>query len=607
MKLIVQLAPPAKDHTDPQYRTVEAGQKDWKFDIGLESNELFYRTKLNGNLVLTGEDFIWLHQQYELFPCCVEVAVNVLTNNCTGEGTELFWPGYFLFSSVKWDFYACSATISTVQPRDGYDAIFKCWNKPVNLLEGAALRVPFVAVYPDKYSFEVNPDTGDIEKKLPDGNKAGMGASTQEHEYTQGLDFSYALGWALEAATKDTPASVIFGIKSDFFYSPINPVTGRPNLQRVLMQGSDAKRPFSKKPAVNMMTTLKELLDDLRGLFNVYWMLDTTNNVLIIEHYRWFNQRSYKDLGRVTLNLQKYPDALKTANNESVDVSGLYGSEEITISNNNSSLLNEFKSGSVRYDTECVPRDDKGSVTANSIPVDKMWTDLMAGYLTADSIPDDSLFLAEVVAPHSSNVFVNLSSNLPILATDLQYKVYQDNVIVAEGLGLCGTLAASKLFTDYHRDGRSFTSGLVNQVKQTDGSYSDGQRMGMYSTRRTVKQENITIPMCCSDLPMNLDGYIKTQRFDRSKLEKGSYDPIAETLTLSVMANSKCEQAAVVVEPSNPDTDCAPHGTYVEVKTEIAYCSDGVTEMSRTVIYVYADGQCGTYEVPGVSGGNGGC
>ena len=116
------------------------------------------------------------------------------------------------------------------------------------------MRVPFIAVYPDKYSFEVNPDTGDIEKKLLDDNKAGTGASSQEHEYSQGLDFSYALRWTLEAATKDTPASVIVGIKSDFFYNPVNPLTGRPNLQQVLMQESDAKRPFSKKPAVKMMT-----------------------------------------------------------------------------------------------------------------------------------------------------------------------------------------------------------------------------------------------------------------------------------------------------------------------------------------------------------------
>ncbi len=129
--------------------------------------------------------------------------------------------------------------------------------------------------------------------------------------------------------------------------------------------------------------------------------------------------------------------------------------------------------------------------------------------------------------------------------------------------------------------------------------------MAMLSTRPTRRQENIMIPLCCADLPLDLSGYLKTNRFELCQLDKGSYDAASEQLTLDVVADSRC--VAKVVTPADPGNDCAPRGILVDTRGEISYCSDGHTVMSTANIYVYTDGNCGTYEVGVSNGGEGGC
>ncbi|MGF7219041.1 hypothetical protein GGR92_005221 [Spirosoma lacussanchae] len=604
MKFVIEIALPAQDASAPQVHRILTPQPNMKFDCAQPDGELYYRTKQSGGLTIQGDDFTWLKTQYDRFPCCVEVAVNVFTPSCDGETDELFWPGYFNLATVRWNFSECTAEVRDVLPRDGYDALFRIWEKPVNLLatstENPLPYKSFVAIYPDKRTWSPNAK-GQLVNLLPDGNAAGTGPSSQEHTYRQGIDLMTAINRVFDQIATGLPAQVLSPITSEFYELAVNPVTSRENLNKIIMAGSDAKRPASVTPAVTLTVTLKELLEGLRGLHNVYYLIDPETGKLRLEHRSWFAEQSYVQLGRVALNLDRYPDALAKANNESFDTEALYGIEELVIENNAGAEKKEFARGSVRYDDGCVVRDEKGAVRTNSISVSRFFTDLDAAYSNPDSVPDDAIFLAELMKPKAYGA---PASSLPMLASAFEVVEYRDYTTVV-GLGNNGYQAASMLFVDYHRHGRSFSSGLVNAVKQSDGSYAAGVRMAMLSTLPTRRQENIAIPVCCEDLPLRLNGYIKTNRFERAVLANAVLDPSTDILTLDVLADSRCQQ--LVIQPPDPGSDCAPKGTYISHRTEVAYCSDGVTVMATQDIYTYADGACGTIDEYGSTMGAGGC
>jgi hypothetical protein len=604
MLLTVELSLPATDPTVPQVRAVEAGQKDWKFPVERPDGELFYRTKLSGSLTVSGQDFAWLYNQWERFPCCAEVNVNIFTPLCDGESDELFWPGYFPFSAVRWNFTDCTAEVREIIPRDGYDALFRAWEKPIDILAGGLNKLPFVAYYRDTYASVIDA-SGNQTIGPPDGNAKGTGFQNIEHVYTQGRTLEHILQTLLFETVKNTKAEPIYAITSEFYFGNINPVTGRKNLQKVIMAGSDAKRPASVKPAERFMVTLKELLYELRALHNVYFMINPEQGNLVLEHYSWFDQRSYENLSRVSLNLLKFPEALAKANNESVDLENLFGVEELVIANNAPSFFSEYRRGSVRYDDGCLVRDDKGDVKTNTITANRIYTDIYAGYSSPDAVPDDAIFLGDIV---QAKTFERAVSNLPQLAvagnTPNEYPGYESILVK---IGTNGYQSAALLFIDFHRHGRSYTAGLVNSVKQKDGSYSSGLRMSMLSTIPTRRQEGIEIPLCCADLPLNLNGYVRTNRFKLGRLDKGVFDPNTEKLTLDVVASSRCQASQGVITPADPGEDCPPKGTLMSGRNEQTYC-DGEQQIVATSqdIFIYHDGACGTYEEPGplISTGN---
>jgi len=335
----------------------------------------------------------------------------------------------------------------------------------------------------------------------------------------------------------------------------------------------------------------------------VYFMLDNETGHLRIEHYSWFATQSYAATKKVSLNLLRFPDSLAKANNESVDLEKLYGVEELVISNNSPAAFAEYKKASVRYDDGCVVRNDKGEVQTNTMTAQKIWTALYWGYRSPESVPDDSIFLCDIVPAGTYDNYQSPYAQMAIASSNAEYPGYTS---VLTTIGPNGYQSAALLFIDYHRYGRSFTAGMVNQVKQDDGSYSGGLRMAMLSTTPTRKQEGIVIPICCSDLPINLDGYIKSNRFTSAKLDKGVFDPAAETITMDIVAGSRCQQ--VITSPADPGQDCPPKGTVLSGRNEQTYC-DQNQEIVRTYVDIisYADGNCGTYEIPGPTISTGAC
>ncbi|RIV23596.1 hypothetical protein DYU11_11485 [Fibrisoma montanum] len=615
MKLIVEITLPQLDASVPQVRRVEAGQADWKFASERQSGELYYRTKLQGNVTLSGDDYRWLYTQHERFPCCVEINLRVFTNTCAGtvddEGNpvtdQLLWQGYFNMAAVRWNHVDCKAEVQSVNPRDGYDALYRVWETPINLLApGASTAVPpaqlFYASYGDYFQFKPNP-AGQMVLQLPDGNNIGTGPTSQLHLYPKGYPLVPMLTKLLVDSTYGTPAGRLAQIlKTDFYTLPVNPVTKRPNLMWIIMAGSDAKRPASVTPAVKLVVTLKEMLEELKALHNVWHIIDPETGLLRLEHYSWFAERSYVRRGRVTLNLLKFPENLAKANNESVDLDELYAVEELVIANNASSDVREFRQGNILFTDQCVVRDDKGQVKTNTRTASRIYTDLLAGYKYPESVPDEAIFLGELAMTPGLGYE---------LVRDISIKTYKDYALDV-GLGLNGFQSAAMLMLDYHRHGVGFSAGRVNAIKKADGSVAPGLQMAMLELKPTRRQEGITVPVCCADFPINLDGYVRTNRFELAKLAKISFDPVADTITLDVLAGSRCQ--VTVVDPQDPgdggggggngggggEGECAPAGLEVSRYNEQTYCSgDPTLVLTNQEMIIYTDGNCGTYELPG--------
>ena len=350
MKLIVELVLPSLNPDAVAVRRVaESASAGWKFVVEQPDTEIYHRTKLLGSLALSGADYGWLYGLWEDNPCCTEMYVNVGTPRCSGvtpepvydgdgnplpdSGIEPLWPGYFSLSAVDWNHTDCKAEVREIAPRDGYDALFRVWNTPVNLLDsnlpgGTLERETFTALYPDHYTYQPNAQ-GDLVLTLPDGNARGVGTGGQEHYYRGAMLMTAALTKLLIATTYGTVAARLSTfLQSDFYGLAVNPVTGRVGQNVYIMAGSDAKRPASVTPAVNLTISLREMLEELRALHNVYYLIDPDSGCLRVEHRSWFPARRYGAVRRVGLNALKFPDALSKANNERTDISKLYGEQK---------------------------------------------------------------------------------------------------------------------------------------------------------------------------------------------------------------------------------------------------------------------------------------
>lgn len=141
-----------------------------KIVVAREEEEVFFREKLIGTLVVTGDDYHFLNDAKTFaVECCQEIAL-FIERTCAG-GTELFWQGYFTLMDIQWDEDNTQATIKKIQTRDDYSAIFANWHKEINWLDYKKVYRPntgkvsfgptiqFHQITP--YSAQYNPTTSD--------------------------------------------------------------------------------------------------------------------------------------------------------------------------------------------------------------------------------------------------------------------------------------------------------------------------------------------------------------------------------------------------------------------------------------------------------------
>jgi hypothetical protein len=240
---------------------------------------------------------------------------------------------------------------------------------------------------------------------------------------------------------------------SEFFTDPINYATGLPNalINILLAAKSDVIGYSSTEAATKAMISLKNLQDELKAQFQVYWFLDDSGKYRL-EHYSYFDQS-----GIIDLTLPKWQRWMNQS--YEYDKINMPRYERLKFSE---AFNDDFAQGEIEYLGDCVNRLEGQDVKETT--VSKFDNDIENLILTAEALNREGFALL----------------------------VHENGAVVSEEGDISGTLltnghlAASNLVKHYYQHGRVLPSGLVN-----------GNALDFKSTLRLIKQDPITIPNCC--------------------------------------------------------------------------------------------------------------
>lgn len=249
----------------------------------------------------------------------------------------------------------------------------------------------------------------------------------------------------------------INGVVSNFFQ--INPdgafyITGVPianYTSMYLMPLSDVQNPAPSNPATIATISFKELMDDLKALFNVEWFVDENYN-LRVEHEVWFDDGQGLDL-----TSPQYSKYLLGKNKYSYDLSDYPRTESWT-------SQGHAQTCTLKYGGLSSLNKNKNS---KSFSTTKIHTDLNSRMLTGEAEDGIFLFASNAVLPPVSLYYGPLSP--PILVTNFFKHNRPDLYSIME------------------------VSDSQNIIRNAAGGFI------LESVAPTKKQTEIIIPLCCDD------------------------------------------------------------------------------------------------------------
>lgn len=246
---------------------------------------------------------------------------------------------------------------------------------------------------------------------------------------------------------------------STFFTAAINPVTGLNNQVRdpLLAQLSDIKRYRSTEAATKGMLSLRDLLNDLRGILNVFGFINAKGKFQL-EHLSYFGTSATFDL--TVPKWAKFTDGTESYEYLKAKMPR-FEKLNFGIGQND-----EFLEAVVEYSGACIVKDE-GEDTA-TINVSRLTTDIEGVMLAGQSFPDAGFVL----------ICQDGTPSIPKQLGGMRTKQY-----------LNGHLSATNAFETYHKHGRVMPSGLLN-----------GRTVEFESVVRTKKQVDITVPACCQQV-----------------------------------------------------------------------------------------------------------
>lgn len=563
--------------------------------VAKEDGEAFFREKLSGSVVLNNEDYIFLldAEKYAV-QCCQEIRFTIV-RTCSA-GSEIFWKGYFTLYDVEWDHDNQEATIKKVNVKDEYNVVFANWHKEINWFGDIPKRRPAAAYTPNH---PLQPFTQTIITSA-DYNPTGS------NYFPRGFYFNYAILWLVQQTMKDTGSEDYADITeeqmSSFLTDTTNPVTGKANYlpDVIMMHISDAKRPGASNPAWKGIVTLRDVLANLKQLYNAYWYIDDSGHFRI-EHISYFRNFSYTSPG-VTLDLtqdsfkKKMEGKLKFSWNAE-DLKGREGVEQtmsLAGQDADSTIWTlfagpsspEFAASYMIYEENCVPKNDKGESGESYQTISLFTTDWLTVVNKPDVMPEDGWVLVYVPIVNAEN---------------------------AVAYGWCpidgeqwinGNLAMTRLFYEFGRTELSFSYGKMSFEKETEKKDIDSENsyisrpMRAKSTKQVKILEPVELDMCCGD-EYNFSGIIKHPLADVSSAQKIEYDLSTEVVTLSLIASNTCDDIPFpeYEEPTEPNPECPEEGKLLRSDLTDVYHADTAINYVRIAVYTdyYADGNCGEY------------
>lgn len=315
----------------------------WKgdFTYDRERDQVFYRHKIDSEMVFKGNDFTLINDA----PECEVITVTV-QRYCGGDWAD-YWQGTFTKYDCKFDIDRCELRVKP-EVSDKYTCILGDWNTEYNIYGGTAIQVrsfhgDYEAGLHCCADTQPTPDPcGDWTDSclewsiaIPVGDfgggwavkscwhrVVGVGTPTTPPPYGDPGDWTHLSGndwwrcpdeteinlgvmrWGrvfnnvLEGLLDNTGCSLT--VRSHFFninatHEPAPPdnaayTFAEANLQKMtLHQKSDVKRPDTSDPSQLKVWVMKpkDMLDDLRTMFNVFWEIRGTD--LVIEHASYFD------------------------------------------------------------------------------------------------------------------------------------------------------------------------------------------------------------------------------------------------------------------------------------------------------------------------------
>jgi hypothetical protein len=236
----------------------------------LEKGQLFYRRKFNGSLFFGGNSKVIdyegnLHDRcddwnllygFEQTDPCAKLYLQI--NKIVAGVVYPYWDGFFRTSDGFFDIDVKTFEI-TPTVNDEYVFILSHTDEQHDIL----INTPEVSVYAD------------------DGVSI---YETYTHNHLLIDVISFLMnpgGWPL------------INVSSHFFTDETNYVTGLANklTKLTIAQKSDIKYPEATNPAhfPDGVLSWNELMDILKGMFQVYWNYDHSTNTINVEHISWFS------------------------------------------------------------------------------------------------------------------------------------------------------------------------------------------------------------------------------------------------------------------------------------------------------------------------------
>lgn len=579
-----------------------------------ESEFSFFRQKVNGSLAFTGENFKTIESVQD--GCCGRLPVTLFRscNSVPVPAVSFLLPT----RKVDWNFETCEATVSNFEVSDVYEAIFKAWERKVNMCEtpvsGKTLR---------HWLRITNTST-----------ESGESVDSYTYPYFNNSKGKLFIEWVLFCIEKTFVGS-LSGIVPDnvfqlstFLSSQVNFCTGRKNelATALIFQNSDIFQPNSPSATgkqedgrINeeIGVSLKSLVEGLKAAFDVDFFVDSITGKFRIEHKSFFeNGHSYGSVGlSLDLSAAKYSKDLKGYKHSfRYDDSEIEGVQELVIPQNQSSFdadnaivvleyslstgkgiylyevpkIDDFHLGNIKYESDCVKISDNGEVLKKSVSCELFSTFANAVFMQNDSVDINGWTLFDVV---ENGDFMEVRNGICERTT-------LANVPNAR-------FSASSLMRDYHRWARPFVSGLMNYSDSPFELIGKGYVREMYSTKFDKIFREAEVGFCCGDA-LDIRKLVKMPNGSIAKIQKAEISYSKDRLTLQLNGISSCGKLTVF--PEENTTEYPERGTLLATRDAETSCyalsyvgpDYGCVGFNSTIqgkIYVYADGEGGSYIV----------